>query len=491
MSSLLKKTIAFSTGTLLSRILGFGREIMFTYFLGASLVSDIFFATFRIPNFLRKLLAEGTLSFAYINIFSRLEKEEGSEEALKLSSAFLNFIFLITFLLFILVFLFSDQIIRVVLIGFEGNKLEIASYYLRWLFPFIILISLSSVFAGFLNIKGAFLIPAASSGFLNISLITGVLLFKSENIFSMGKVFGISVLLAGLLQFIMVMLFSFKKGFRYYFILNHPGLRRMLFFFIPGTFAMAITQMNVLVDGIFASYLPTGGISWLNYGNRLMQFPLGLFGIAISTVMTPEFAKDNDKERANLKLCKAFRMNSVLIIPCMIGLMIFSEELVSLIFFRGEFDYKDVLETSKTLFYYSSGLWFYAAVKIMMPMFYSQNRVKIPVFSALFSLIVNSILNFILIKYYQASGLALATAISALLNFMLLRFFSGNAGVRFEFIFKMTTITIILTTMLILLKQFNIFFIMITSVILYMILLKVFKLEEFDDLIRFFNKKRA
>ncbi|MGM0607513.1 MAG: murein biosynthesis integral membrane protein MurJ [Candidatus Muiribacteriota bacterium] len=494
MSKIAKNTFLFSIGTLFSRILGFAREIVFTFYLGASLQSDIFFATFRIPNFLRVLLAEGTLSFAYINVFTDMEKEN-KKEAMKMSSAFLNIIFFITTFLYILVLFFSEEITTVLLPGFDVQKIQLSSWYLKWIFPFIILISASSVFTGYLNIREKFFLPALTPVFLNIFLIGGVVLFITEDIYKAGIVFGLSVLLAGITQLTVLGIQAYKNGFEFYSIFFHKGIKEMIFYFIPGTFAMAITQINVLVDNIFASYLPQGGISWLYYGNRLVQFPMGIFGIAIATVMTPYFASNKNNKNLQKGIATSFKLNSILMFPCMLGLMFFAYPIIELLFLRGEFTQSDCINVSRVLIFYSIGLWFYSGLKIVKPYFYSVKKLYVPVLSAFIALTANTFLNWILMYRMGADGLALATSLSAILNFMFLCFFIQDLNFLSlkKFFYKFLIIIIIFAFMLYLLQDFNLLFSIVISSLIYLFLLYIFKIDEVDYLFELFvkNKKKG
>ena len=487
----LKNTFLFSIGTFFSRILGFGRELVFSYVFGASFFSDLFFACFRIPNLLRRLLAEGTLSFAYINVYSELENEKGEKESLRLSSAFFNWIFLITFFLYILVIFFSYDIVYIMLKGFSPEKLVYASIILKWVFPFIIFISLGSIFSGFLNMKGSFFIPAVSSSFLNIALITAVLVFYTKDPVLMGKILGLSVIIAGFLQFALLWWYSRKSGFKYSFILKDKNVKKMFFYFIPGTFAMAISQLNIVIDSFFASYLPDGGYSWLWYSNRIVQFPLAIFGVAMANVLTPYIAKNREKSMVSSSLLKTFKYNSLILIPVTIGIMVYSREFIQIVFQRGRFTSNDVLNVSTLLFYYASGLWFFSALKIITPVFYSLKKVYIPVYAGLVTLIVNTSLNYVLIRTMGASGLSLATVISSIVNFTILILFLGQDYIKinFIFVFKISLISTAFLCYLYLLKDFNLLFNIGSSVIVYYYLLRLSGVEESIELINIIKRK--
>ena len=491
MSRIGKNTLMFSTGTLISRFLGLLREFIFTYFLGASIATDIFFATFRIPNFLRQLLAEGTLSFAYINVSCEYKKKHGENESNKLSSAFLIWIALITTVLFFLILFYSEYFIKFLLPGFEQEKILLATYYLKWIFPFIIFISLSSIFSGYLNIKGNFFLPAFSPVFLNIFLISAVVFFYAENTREMGKIFGISVMLAGGVQLFLLGFSAFKNGFRFSFKPWHPGLKKMFFYFIPGTFAMAATQINMLVDNIFASYLPYGGISWVNYGNRLVQFPLGIFGVALATVMTPYFADNKNNENMGAGLIKAFRLNTVIMIPCTVFLYIYSYPVIKLLFERGKFSSEDSVQVAAVCALYSLGLWFYSTLKLLLPYFYSAGKMYIPFFGAVFGLVVNTLLNYYLMIKMGAAGLALATTFSALLKFCFFMFFVDRKGFGTLGLFfvKFSVLTGFYVLLLHFLKDFNLLFNIFAGCVIYVILLLLFKFEELGDIIEVIKMK--
>lgn len=491
MKRFLRMTFLFSVGTFLSRILGFVRELVFSYVFGASFFSDLFFACFRIPNLLRRLLAEGTLSFAYINVYSELEKDGKEDEAVRLSSAFFNWILLITFILYILVILFSDNITSVLLRGFSEQKLFYASIILKWIFPFIIFISLGSIFSGFLNMKGSFFIPAVSSSFLNIFLVLSVLIYYSDNPVFMGKYLGVTVIISGISQFLMLFYFASLKGFRYSAVFRDKNLKKLLFYFIPGTFAMAVSQLNITIDSFFASYLPDGGYSWMWYSNRIVQFPLAIFGVAMANVLTPHIARNRNTGDVFSSLFKTLRYNTLLLIPITAGIMIYSYDFTDIVFHRGKFTSQDVKNVANVLFYYSSGLWFFSALKIMTPVFYSLRKVYVPVYAGIVTVILNTILNYFLLERMGASGLSLATVISSGVNFTVLVIFLGDFFKKTGsgFILRMILITVLFCGYLYLLKDFNLLFNIGTSVIIYWILLKIFRIEECEDIVNIFRKK--
>ena len=421
-------TIKVGGWTFASRIAGLIRDIFTTTLLGASIFHDIFVVVLKIPNVFRKLFAEGAFSQAFIPIYSEyLERDEGrgGQEFLNaLAGILLATLFIFT----VVALLFAPFFILIFAPGFyfDNQNQALAVSLLRIMFPYLALISLVAFASGIQNSHQKFSIPAATPLIFNFSLIGAAWLIAPKiEVPVMALAWG--VLLAGFLQllFQIAPLAAIKKIPIPKIDINNQGVKKFFILILPAVIAGGIAQINLLVDTIFASLLVTGSPTWLYVSDRLIQFPLGIFAIAIGTVLLPtlsrSFAK-NDLNEFTLRLEKAFKLILFLAIPSVIGLIVFAEPLLGTIFQRGAFLWSDVEQSSLSLVAFAAGLPFFMAMKVLVPAFFSRQDTKTPMIIALISLILNVLLNYFLAFYlgYGHFGLAVASSISALLSALLL-----------------------------------------------------------------------
>jgi len=412
--------------TFLSRIFGFVRDVVIAWFFGAGLSSDAFFVAFRIPNLLRRLFAEGSLSIAFVPIFTEYLNQKGKDEAFRLAGSALRLLSLILAFISIVGILSSPLVIRFIAPGF-GDSLEkytLTVTLTRIMFPYIFFIGLVALCMGILNVLGHFAAPALAPVFLNLAMI--------------GSVFGLAphlgnpveglawgVLLGGILQLALQIPFIIKKGVYFWseIRLYHPGLKRIGLLMLPAIFGAAVYQINILVGTLLASLLAEGSVSYLYYADRLVQFPLGIFAIATATAVLPSMSREAaSKDFEALRQTFAHAMNLVLFVtvPAMIGLIVLREPIVALLFKRGAFDTSAVRLTGQALLYYAMGLWAFSGVRIVVSAFYSLQDTKTPVQIAVISVIGNIILGIILMQPLGHGGLALSTSLASMLNFGLL-----------------------------------------------------------------------
>jgi putative peptidoglycan lipid II flippase len=436
-----------------SRLLGLVREQVFAAFFGAGAANDAFVVAFRIPNLFRDLLAEGALSTAFVKVFSARLVADGKERAFELASRVFTALALVVATLCVLGTLAAPVLVDWMAPGFDGGKRSLTVELTRLMFPFLLLVALAAVAMGTLNARGVFGIPAMASTYFNAgSIACGIFaswwlapehveavaraLLDGEPIARDGlaearAIFGMAygVLAGGLLQFLCQLPALRREGFRYRprLGLRDPGLREVAMLMGPAILGAAAVQINVFVNNNFASRLggelADGGVSVLNYAFRLMQFPIGVFGVAIATATLPAISRaaarqDRDEYRATL--ASSLRFVIFLTLPSAVGLAVLGEPIVALIYERGQFDAAATRLTASALACYAIGLTGYSLVKVLAPAFYVVDDARTPARIALLSIGINLGLNFALVEPLQHRGLALSTSLVATLNAALL-----------------------------------------------------------------------
>lgn len=414
------------SATLLSRIFGFLRDILVAGVFGTGIGADAFFVAFRIPNLLRRLFAEGSLSIAFIPVFTDHLENKGREEAFALARSALKSLSLVLVGVTLLGILFAPQIIHVIAPGFADapEKLALTVALTRIVFPYIFFICLMALSMGILNVLGHFAAPALAPVLLNLAMILSVILLSphlSEPIFGLG----VGVFIGGALQLALQVPFMVRKGFRFWERgpLFHPGLLRVLRLMGPAVFGAAVYQINILVGTLLASLLPGGSVSYLYYADRLVQFPLGIFGIAMATAVLPSLSRQAANRNFDaLQNTFSHALNLILFItlPAMVGLIVLREPIVEVLFRRGAFDAQSTRLTAVALMYYSVGLWAFSAVRVVVSTFYSLEDTVTPVRTAVISIIFNILLSLALMGPLRHGGLALATSLSSMINLGLL-----------------------------------------------------------------------
>jgi putative peptidoglycan lipid II flippase len=430
-SKITKSTGVVSSATFLSRVLGLVREQVFAYLFGAGYSTDAFVAAFRIPNLLRDLFAEGALSSAFIPVFTDYVTNQGKEKAWELANLVLNLLLVTLSVIVILGVIFSPYIVQVIAPGFgkEAGKQELTSLLSQIMFPFLLLVALAALVMGILNTFRHFGIPAVAPTLFNLGMIIGGIFispFFHPPIIGMA----IGVLLGGFGQ-LAIQLPSLKKiGFRYRFTLNfyhsgrahrmvHPGVKRILILMVPATLGLASTQINIFVNTLIASLLPEGSVSYLNYSFRLMQFPIGVFGVAVATVTFPIVSAHAAKKEMGQVLStftSSLKLVFFLTIPSAIFLAVASRPVISVLFQHGRFSFLDTIATSQALMFYCIGLFAYSSVRLTASTFYSMGDTKTPVKTTAVAVGVNIVLNLLFMHPLGFRGLALAASIAALVN---------------------------------------------------------------------------
>jgi len=424
--TLIKSAGVVGLGTFLSRILGLIRLQVIAYIFGYSPATDAFWIAFSIPNLLRALLAEGALSVAFIPVFSEWLSRRGEEEAWRLANNVLNILMVFSLGVVALGVILAPKYVPYLAFGFRENasQLELTVNLTRVMFPFLFFISLGALAMAALNCRGHFASPALAPLFFNILVICSALFLTGRlGIYALG----LGVALGGAVQLLVQLPALIRKGFRYrpFISFADEGPRKIGKLLMPAVLSGLTLQASLLINRIFASTLPVGGVSSLLYAMRLIQFPLGLFPIALSTAIFPRLsslAARGDKEELGKTASLGLRLVLFLLIPSSVGLMVMRNDLISLLFEHGAFHFTDTLMTAQALLYYCLGLFAMGGVMILTRAFYSLQDVLTPLKVSLGVVAFNVLLNLLLISPLKQGGLALATSLSMILNLLVLFF---------------------------------------------------------------------
>jgi putative peptidoglycan lipid II flippase len=425
--NLLRALVTVSGLTLVSRILGYARDFVIARAFGAGLVTDAFFVAFRIPNLLRRLFAEGAFSQAFVPVLAEY-KHRSPEDTRTLVDGVATLLFVALVVAAALGMAAAPLIVYVSAPGFAADpgKFELTVRMLRITFPYIAFISLVAFAAGVLNTWNRFSVPAITPTLLNVSFIIAALLF-AERFDPPVVVLAWAVFAGGFLQLAFQVPFLFKLGLlpRWRLDYSHPGVRRILKLMGPAAFGVSISQVSLLINTIFASFLVSGSVSWLYYADRLMEFPAGVLGVALGTILLPSLSKfhadANQAEYAAL-LDWGLRMTVLLAVPAAAALAVLALPLVCALFLYGRFTPEAALMTREALVAYSIGLIGMILVKILAPGFYARQNIRTPVKIGIVTLIATQGMNLAFIGPLHHAGLALAIGLGACLNAGLLYF---------------------------------------------------------------------
>ncbi len=443
---LFKSTAIVALFTFLSRISGLVRDIVISSYFGAKGGTDAFFVAFKIPNFFRRLFAEASFAYAFVPVLSEYRDKRSHEEVQdlvdKVAGSLASALFLVTLVGVIaspiVVVMFAPNWIN------DPDKLSLAAAMLVLTFPYLFFISLTALAGGILNAYGKFAIPAFTPVLLNLSMIgaavwlSGVYGSDVEVVSMWGKdlielderVMSLAwgVFIAGIVQLLFQIPFLMKIG-----LLPKPkwgfkdsGVRRIMKLMVPTLISSSVLQISLLIDLWLATSLVKGSVSWLYYSDRLVEFPLGVFGIALATVILPTLAKhytDKSEEKFSGTMDWSLRWMFVISIPSAVGLFVLAGPLITTVYFRGQFDADAVLMTSWALMAYSVGLFGFILTKVLSPGFYARQDTRTPMVAAIKALVIKVILSLLLLYLFSVMqwrgahiGLALSTALAALLN---------------------------------------------------------------------------
>ncbi len=449
-----KATWKVSAAVMASRVLGLLREMMFAGLFGGSKWMDCFYLAFKVPNLLRDLFAEGALSQAFVTVFSKKLKAEGEASAWALANKMMTLTAVFMSLVTVLGILAAPWIVDFLTsLSRSGNsprlynpeEIALTVTMVRVMYPFILLVSLAALVMGLLNARHIFGMPAMASCFFNLgSMIGGAGLGwwmdptwgpRSLIGFSMGVVIG------GLAQWLCQFPALRAAGYRFVadFQWRDSGVRQILRLMGPAVVAASVVQINVVINAMFAYGVGEGAVSWLSYAFRLMQLPIGVFGVAVATVTLPALARSavgGVSEDFKPTLAKGLRLVAFLVLPSTLGLVLLAEPIVSVLYERGAFDAVDRMQTAVALRAYGYGLLCYAWLKVLQPAFYAIDKRWLPLLVSLFALGLNLGFNgfFVFVMHWGHESLALTTSISATVNFLILFFamrqFVGDIGTR-------------------------------------------------------------
>lgn len=408
--------------TLVSRILGLVRDAVIAAVFGASQASDAFFVAFKIPNLFRRLFAEGAFAQAFVPVLAAHRTAHDAMEVRALADAVTGALATVLLVFTGLGVLAAPLIIMVVAPGFvaDSAKFELSVTLLRLTFPYLFFIALTALLAGILNTYRHFAIPALTPALLNVALISAALWLAprlDQPVFALG----LGVLAGGMLQLGLQVAAAARAGIlpRPRWNWRHPGVQRILTLMLPALFGVSIAQLNFLVDTLIASFLREGSISWLYFADRLMEFPLGIFGIALGTVILPSlseyFAKDHG-ELFSDTLDWAIRVVLLITVPSAVGLAVLAEPILSTLFQYGRMRELDVAMSAAALVPYAFGLSGFILVKVLAPGYFSRQDVRTPVRVGVIALLANLVLNLALVGPLAHVGLALATSLAAFVN---------------------------------------------------------------------------
>ncbi len=419
--------------TLISRVLGLIRDVVVANLMGAGTSADVFFFANKIPNFLRRLFAEGAFAQAFVPVLTEYQEKHSSEETRELLSKVAGTLGLLVTIV-TLVGVIASPVLSALFGGGwfiawlnnepDGAKFELATVVLKITFPYLWFITFTALAGSILNTRGRFAVSAFTPVFLNVAIIAAAIFYaptstQPEITLAWG------VFCGGLIQFLFQIPFLLREkalvkpswGW------NHPGVVKIRALMIPALFGVSVSQINLLFDTFIASFLMTGSISWLYYSDRLLEFPLGLFGIAIGTVILPALSRNHvNAEGAGFGKTMDWGIKAILLLglPAMMGLIVLAKPMLMVLFMRGAFSVHDVEMASYSLMAYGSGLLSFMLIKVLAPGYYSRQDTKTPVRYGIIAMITNMGFNLLFAVPFGYVGLAIATSMSALLNATLL-----------------------------------------------------------------------
>ena len=425
---LFRSGLVVSAMTMISRVFGLLRDMVIAYFFGSAAGADAFFLAFRIPNFFRRLFAEGAFSQAFVPVLSEYKAQRSPAEVRELVSLTTGSLGLLLLFATTIGMVGAELVIGIFAPGYlyhgEEEKFILAADMLRLTFPYLLLISMTALSGSILNTYGRFAVPAFTPVLLNVSLICCAFLLR-DHLTRPIMALAWGVLIAGVAQLTFQLPFLLRlkllplprSGFR------DPGVRRVGALMLPAIFGASVSQINLLVDTLLASFLETGSLSWLYYSDRLLELPLALFGITLATVILPGLSRqhaEKEDDAFNKTLDWALRSVVLFGLPASVALVYLSDELIATLFYQGEMTQRDVSMAGMSLAAYGAGLLGHLLVKVLAPGYFARQDTRTPVRFGVVAMFANILLNLALIRHLGHVGLALATSLSAFLNAALL-----------------------------------------------------------------------
>jgi len=426
-----KARISRATGimggaTLISRISGLVRDVVVGRLFGAGFATDAFFMAFTIPNLLRRFFGEGSLTAAFVPVYSEILHREGREEAQRVARACWTLLIAVMLIVTAVGILLSPWIVQAIGYGFSEvpGKLALTDILNRIMFPYIFFVSLLALVTGILNVHGHYFLPSFSTVLLNLAMIGSA--FWLRPFFATPiTALALGVLLGGFLQLLLQVPVLSRHGVNLGFLWppRHPAVRRIACLMLPGLAGVAIYQINVVVTRLLASFLPGGSVSYLYYGQRLFEFPQGVFVVSLAQAVLPAMSKQaalGDEQGLRDSLQFAFKLIALVTLPASLGLLLCAGPIYSLFFFGGEFSLQDVRQTAYALMAYAPGLFFLGLSRVMVPTFYALKDTRTPVMISFWTFLVNAVCGVAFMQVWAHVGLALALSVSSLFNCMML-----------------------------------------------------------------------
>ncbi len=419
---LIKSTSVVAAITMISRVFGFIRDMVTANLFGASAAFDAFSVAFKIPNFMRRLFAEGSFSQAFVPVLAEYQKKKTQQELKQFLDAMCGTLSIVLFGVTILGIVFAPLVVRIFAPGFEnqGDRFDLAVTMLRINFPYLMLVSLTAFSGAILNTHSRFWVAAFTPVLLNVCMILAAM-YLSPKFQTPIIALAWGVLMAGVLQLVFQWPFlrQLKLMPKPNFNFGDPGVKRVLKLMVPALFGVSVGQINLLIDTLFASLLAIGSVSWLYYSDRLMEFPLGVFGVAISTVILPHLSRHHAEQSEHSfseTIDWALRMVLLVGVPAAVSLAVISGPLLSTLFQHGQFDSHAVLMSRQSLSAFAIGIAPFMLVKILAAGFYAKQDLRTPVRIGLIAMFANMAFNVALIWPLKHAGIALATSLAAVIN---------------------------------------------------------------------------
>lgn len=423
--SLFRSLFTVSGFTFISRVMGLVRDIVFASIFGATAAMDAFSVAFRIPNLFRRFFGEGAFNQAFVPVFSEVRLERSKDELKRFLAEISGSLGLILLLITIVGMIFSQEMVVIFASGFvhDSAKFALTQDLLRLMLPYLFFICMTAMYSSVLNALNKFAIPAAIPVLLNVFLIGGAFMsvFFAEPIL----VLGYAVFMAGVCQMLILFWAVKRQGLTMMPSINFKSadVKRVMLLMVPALIGSSSSQINILINTQLASRLETGSITWLYYSDRLVEFAIGTFAVALGTVILPRLSELNtkgDTENLGKTIDWGIQLSLIIGIPAMLGLIFLAEPLLAVLFMRGEFYETDVMMAAKSLVTYSLSIPAFFIIRILAPVYFARQNTKTPMYFSLVAIGVNILLQFILVRYYQHAGLALSSSIAAWVNALLL-----------------------------------------------------------------------
>lgn len=427
--SLVKSIATVGGCTAISRVAGFIRDILIARFLGATMMADAFFVALRFPNLFRSLFAEGTLNVAFVPLFTG-ELQKGKKEALNFARSVFSFLFYVLLIFTVVIELIMPGLMFILAPGFEQieGKLALTTTLSRITFPFLLFVSLVSLFSGILNSLGRFWAAAFTPTLLNLTMIFFLLCATPfiNSPYAPAYALSVGVAVAGMVELVFLLWHIWKADFLFGLMgplqtLGHlsKGVKTLLKKMAPGVLGSGVYQINLFFDTLFVSFVGAGAISWLNYANHLFQLPIGIIGVAIGTALLPilsKYVKAGELDEANAHLNRGLEISLAMSVASFVGLFLLAEPIIETLFQYGRFSVEDTFHTTKALRIFAFGLPAYMATKALSPFFYARGDTTTPVKIAVVGVVLNTILALIFMQFWGYAGIAAATSITVWIN---------------------------------------------------------------------------